>query len=158
MRKEEIACNKQFLLFSQCFLPFVLLVFHFKCTLKCRLQFISIWTSLKFCRLVMGYDIVFLVFFWLPPLIFRWCKLKILKFICLFASHFYTFKFVLEILVWLYFKKTKRDCCWYSVIVLFINTVIFQSHRHFDNISSITEDIYYILWQFFPYQMHNPYN
>ena len=29
------------------------LIFHFKCTLKCRLQFISIWSSLKFCRLVM---------------------------------------------------------------------------------------------------------
>ena len=25
------------------------LIFHFKCTLKCCLQFVSIWTSLKFC-------------------------------------------------------------------------------------------------------------
>ena len=50
--KEEIAFNKRFLLFSQCFLPFTVLIFHFKCTLKCRLQFVSIWTSLKFCRLV----------------------------------------------------------------------------------------------------------
>ena len=32
----------------------MVLIFHFKCTLKCRLQFLSIWTSLKFCRLVMG--------------------------------------------------------------------------------------------------------
>ena len=53
-RKGEIACNKQFLLFSQCFLPFMVLIFHFKCTIKCRLQMLSIWTSLKFCRLVMG--------------------------------------------------------------------------------------------------------
>ena len=30
------------------------LIFHFKCTLKCRLQFVSIWTILKFCGLVMG--------------------------------------------------------------------------------------------------------
>ena len=30
------------------------LIFHFKYTLKCRLQFGSIWISLKFCRLVMG--------------------------------------------------------------------------------------------------------
>ena len=30
------------------------LIFLFKCTLKCRLQFVPIWTSLKFCRLVMG--------------------------------------------------------------------------------------------------------
>ena len=54
VRKGEIACNKQFLLFSQCFLPYMALIFHFKCTLKCRLQFSSIWTSLKFCCLVMG--------------------------------------------------------------------------------------------------------
>ena len=55
VRKGEIACNKQFLLFSQCFLPYMVLIFHFKCTFKCRLRFVSIWTSLKFCRLVMGY-------------------------------------------------------------------------------------------------------
>ena len=34
VRKGEIACNKQFLLFSQCFLPYMLLIFRFKCTLK----------------------------------------------------------------------------------------------------------------------------
>ena len=54
VRKGEIACNKQFLLFSQCFLPYMALIFHFKCTFKCCLQFVSIWTSLKFCRLVMS--------------------------------------------------------------------------------------------------------
>ena len=47
MRKAEIACNKQFLLFSKCFLPYMALIFHSKCTLKCRLQFISIWTGIK---------------------------------------------------------------------------------------------------------------
>ena len=26
--------------------------FHFKCTLKCCLQLVSIWTSVKFCRLL----------------------------------------------------------------------------------------------------------
>ena len=55
VRKGEIACYKQFLLFSQCFLAYRALIFHFKCTLKCCLQFVSIWTSLKFCHLVMGY-------------------------------------------------------------------------------------------------------
>ena len=30
------------------------LIIHFKCTLKCRLQFVSIWTRLKVCRLVMS--------------------------------------------------------------------------------------------------------
>ena len=50
--KRRIACNKQFLPFSQCFPPYMALIFHYKCTLKCHLQFVSIWTSLKFCRLV----------------------------------------------------------------------------------------------------------
>ena len=54
VRKGEIACNKQFLHLSQCFLPYMALIFHFKCTLKCHLHFVSIWTNLKFCRLVMG--------------------------------------------------------------------------------------------------------
>ena len=57
VKKGEIACNKQFLLFSQCFSPYMALIFHFKCTLKCHLQYDLIWTSLKFCRLVMGYCI-----------------------------------------------------------------------------------------------------
>ena len=48
VRQGEIAWNKQFLLFSQCFLPYVAFIFHFKCTLKCRLQFVSILTSLNF--------------------------------------------------------------------------------------------------------------
>ena len=30
MRKGEIACSKQFLLFSQCFPPYMALIFHFK--------------------------------------------------------------------------------------------------------------------------------
>ena len=55
MRKGEIACNEQFLLFSQCFLTYMVLIFQVKLTLKCRLQFVSIWTSLKFCRLVISY-------------------------------------------------------------------------------------------------------
>ena len=46
VRKGEIACNKQFLLFSQCFPLYMILIFHFKCTLKCRLQFVLICTSL----------------------------------------------------------------------------------------------------------------
>ena len=54
VRKGEIACNKQFLLLSQCFLPYMVLMFRFKCTFKCRLQFVPIWTSLRFCRLVIG--------------------------------------------------------------------------------------------------------
>ena len=36
MRKGEIACNKQFLLLSQFFLPYMALISHFKCTLKCH--------------------------------------------------------------------------------------------------------------------------
>ena len=29
------------------------MIFHFKCTLKCCPQFVSVWTSLKFCHLEM---------------------------------------------------------------------------------------------------------
>ena len=39
VRKGEIACNKQFLLFSQCFLLYMALIFNSKCNLNCRLQF-----------------------------------------------------------------------------------------------------------------------
>ena len=48
VRKGEIACNKQFPFFSQCFLAYMALIFHFKCNLKCRLQCVSVWNSLKF--------------------------------------------------------------------------------------------------------------
>ena len=65
VRKREIACNKQFLLLSQCFLSHMVLIFHFKCILKCHLQFVSIWTSLKFCHLVL--DIFFLFYLGTPP-------------------------------------------------------------------------------------------
>ena len=47
-------CEKRRNCFSQCFLPYMALLFHVKCTLECRLQFTSVWTSLKFCHLVMG--------------------------------------------------------------------------------------------------------
>ena len=46
VRTGEIACNKQFFLFLQCFLAYLALIFHIKCTLKCHLQFVSIWISL----------------------------------------------------------------------------------------------------------------
>ena len=45
VRKGEIACKKQYLLFSQCFLPDIALIFHLKCILKCRLQLVSVWTN-----------------------------------------------------------------------------------------------------------------
>ena len=46
--KGEIARNEQFLLFPQCFLPFWRTFRHFHQTLKCRLQTLSVWKSLKF--------------------------------------------------------------------------------------------------------------
>ena len=52
VRKGEIACNKQFLLFTQCFLSHIVLIFHFKCPLKCRLQIVSIWTNLDQSKIV----------------------------------------------------------------------------------------------------------
>ena len=50
--KGENAGNQQFLLFLQCFLPFPKQILTFQSHLVCRLQRLSIWTSLKFCRLV----------------------------------------------------------------------------------------------------------
>ena len=53
--RKEIACNKLFVL---SFLTMSSTIygsyFHFKCTLKCRLQIAFIWTNLKLCRLEMG--------------------------------------------------------------------------------------------------------
>ena len=54
VRKGEISYSKQFLLFSQCFRPYMTPIFHVECTLKCPLQFDSISTSLKFFCLLMG--------------------------------------------------------------------------------------------------------
>ena len=54
VRKGVIACNKYFLLFPQCSLPHMAFILHFKFILKCCLQFVSIWASLKFCHLVNG--------------------------------------------------------------------------------------------------------
>ena len=42
VRKEEIAYNKQFLLSSQCYPAYMVLIFHFKCTLECHLQFVNL--------------------------------------------------------------------------------------------------------------------
>ena len=48
VRKGEIARNEQFLLFTQCFLPFWRTFCHFYQTQNCRLQTLSFWRSLKF--------------------------------------------------------------------------------------------------------------
>ena len=46
--KGEIACNKQFLLFPQCFLSFWKTFCHFHQIQNCRLQTLSVWMSLNF--------------------------------------------------------------------------------------------------------------
>ena len=46
--KGEIACQEQFLLFSQCFLPFWITFCQFHKIQNCRLQTLSVWKSLKF--------------------------------------------------------------------------------------------------------------
>ena len=56
--------------------------FLFKCTFKYRLHSVSIWTSLKFCRLVMGYfsyiaasrDLIILLAWWPVKIKIRPCK------------------------------------------------------------------------------------
>ena len=45
--KEEIARNEQFLLLSQCFIPFWKTFRHFHQIKNCRLQTLSVWKSLK---------------------------------------------------------------------------------------------------------------
>ena len=50
--KGENAGNQHFLLFPQCFLPFTRQISNFQSCLFCCLQMLSIWTGLKFCRLV----------------------------------------------------------------------------------------------------------
>ena len=52
--KGENAGNQHFLLFPQCFLPIPKRISIFKLHLFCCLQMLSIWTSLKICRLVKG--------------------------------------------------------------------------------------------------------
>ena len=46
--KGEIARDKQFLLFQQCFLPAWITFFQFSQLWNCRLQTLSVWKSLKF--------------------------------------------------------------------------------------------------------------
>ena len=46
--KGEIACDQQFLLFQQCFLPVWRTLFHFHQIYNCRLQTFSVRKSLKF--------------------------------------------------------------------------------------------------------------
>ena len=48
MGKGENAGNQHFLLFPQCFLPFQEQISILESHLFCRLQILSIWTSLKF--------------------------------------------------------------------------------------------------------------
>ena len=48
VRKEEIACDKQFFLFPQCFLPIWRTFCNFHQIQNCHLQTLSVWKSLKF--------------------------------------------------------------------------------------------------------------
>ena len=52
MGKGENVCNQHFLLCPQCFLPVPKQISNFQSHLFCRLQMLSIWTSLKICHLV----------------------------------------------------------------------------------------------------------
>ena len=48
LRKGEIACDEQFLLFPQCFVPVWRNFFHFHKICYCLLQTLSVWKSVKF--------------------------------------------------------------------------------------------------------------
>ena len=53
--KGENAGNQHFLLFPQCFLLFPTKISIIGIHLFCRLQMLSIWAGLKFCRMVKSY-------------------------------------------------------------------------------------------------------
>ena len=59
MWKRENAHNQQFLFFKHCFLLFQRQTLLFESYLNCRLQMLSIWTFLKFSRLVKSLDLPF---------------------------------------------------------------------------------------------------
>ena len=52
LKEKENAGNQQSLLFPQCLLLFLIQISIFQSRLCCRLQALSIWTSLEMCRLV----------------------------------------------------------------------------------------------------------
>ena len=77
VRKREIVCNKQFLLFSLGFLSYMVLIFHFTCTLKCHLQFVSIWTHSKILSSGNELTLYLICQFWALPIqqqIKIWCQ------------------------------------------------------------------------------------
>ena len=86
-------CLLQFLLFSKCFLLYRILIFHFKCTLKCRLHFaaLNIYSCAK-CKKRRNCLLQFLLFSqcFLPyrVLIFHFkCTLKCrLQFVSIWTS------------------------------------------------------------------------
>ena len=102
--KGEIACNKQILLFSKCFLPYMVLIFHSKCTLKCRLQFVSIWTSLKFCRWKI--EIYFIE--WTPSVIFSLVAAPLVKILPMVFTRWNKFRSFTEN------KKTQIFCLFHA--------------------------------------------
>ena len=56
--KEEYAGSQHFLLFPTCFLSYPGQFLPCRSPLICRLQLLSIWTSLKYCRLVKNYGLL----------------------------------------------------------------------------------------------------
>ena len=65
MGKGENYGNQHFLLFPQCFLPYQRDKSTFEQHLNCRLQMLSIWASLKFCRFVESLTSTLTDFNWL---------------------------------------------------------------------------------------------
>ena len=102
--KGENAGNQHFLLFMQCFLPIPKRIFRFfKIHLFCRLQMLSIWTSLKICRLEKSYAnvprgmflvvILFLTPFFQLFLTYRYTRIQVITMRkykpCMFCSPYF---------------------------------------------------------------------
>ena len=61
LEKEKLLVTSNFSFSHNVFYPIWQLFFILKALLKCRLQFVSVWTSLEFCRLVMGSTVVYII-------------------------------------------------------------------------------------------------
>ena len=94
MEKGEIARDEQFLLFPQCFLPFWRTFCHLYEIQNCRLQTLSIWTSLKFVVWEMVKNDNCCVKIVRPIFIVKWLKTKWLRLAAFYSSVYYYIVFI----------------------------------------------------------------
>ena len=112
LKKGEITWNKQFSLFSQCFLPYMALIFYFKCTFKCCMKFVSILDQSKILLSGNG-STCFQIKIFYPEPKFRKSKLKGVITFCKCIDSFCKWpSFRLNL------QTTKKKCLWKTEIGL----------------------------------------